>query len=125
MSAMRVPAKSPYRFDSHPAVQLSLEIEPHDEPGRGPAPVGGRSRRKGAHNNGSSIEPILSMRDVVRVTGKHRATIYRWIDKGEFPAKTVPRHRPIGWLRSDIERWQRGLSGLARPCAGSADVREL
>jgi prophage regulatory protein len=49
------------------------------------------------------IDQLLSTRDVVRITGKHRCTIYRWIRAGTFPAKRAGGGR--GWLRSDVERW--------------------
>jgi predicted DNA-binding transcriptional regulator AlpA len=53
-------------------------------------------------------EPILWMRDVVELTGKHRCTIHRWIHDGEFPKKDAPKDRPRGWLRSTYEKWLRG-----------------
>ena len=48
------------------------------------------------------IDQLLSTRDVVRITGKHRY-IYRWIRAGSLPAMRVGGGR--GWLRSDVERW--------------------
>jgi len=51
------------------------------------------------------LDEILWMRDVVQLTGKHRCTIHRWMNRGLFPSKNAPRGRPTGWLRSTIERW--------------------
>src|SRR5262245_50898165 len=50
-------------------------------------------------------ESILWMRDVVKIARVHRCTIFRWIQMGRFPAKDAPRARPVGWLRSTIQRW--------------------
>jgi predicted DNA-binding transcriptional regulator AlpA len=54
------------------------------------------------------MDPIVYMNDVVRIVGRHRSTILRWIERKRFPAKSVPRDHPSGWLRSEIESWQRG-----------------
>jgi len=81
------------------------------------------------------IDPVVYMRDVVRIVGRHRSTILRWIDRNSFPPKSVPRARPNGWLRSEIESWQRGgVSGVVGPsqvsgdhsggCSGSARSQE-
>ena len=51
------------------------------------------------------------MADIVQIVRRHRSTILRWIARKEFPAKSVPRGRPTGWLRSDIDRWKRGIVG--------------
>ena len=49
---------------------------------------------------------VLYNSDVVRITGKHRVTIYRWVRAKLFPPKRVfcgP--RAIGWLLTDVESW--------------------
>jgi predicted DNA-binding transcriptional regulator AlpA len=46
------------------------------------------------------IDQILPTREVAKIAGRHRCTLYRWMKDGEFPQ----RHRS-GWRRSDIERW--------------------
>jgi predicted DNA-binding transcriptional regulator AlpA len=66
-----------------------------------------RSRHK--HERDLGIDPVVYMRDVVRIVGRHRSTILRWIDRKSFPPKSVPRDHPSGWLRSEIESWQRGI----------------
>ena len=49
---------------------------------------------------------LLKMKDVVRETTLHRATIYRLERKGEFP----PRHRitgaRVGWWESQVEAFK-------------------
>jgi predicted DNA-binding transcriptional regulator AlpA len=52
------------------------------------------------------IDQVLNTRDVERITGRHRCTLYRWVLAGTFPAKRAGRGR--GWLRSDVERWLNG-----------------
>jgi|SRR5579863_4108032 len=56
------------------------------------------------------IDQVLSTRDIERITGRHRCTVYRWVCAGTFPPKRAGGGR--GWLRSDVERW---LSGPGIP----------
>ena len=52
------------------------------------------------------IDQVLGTRDVERITGRHRCTIYRWVCAGTFPSKRAGGGK--GWLRSDVERWLNG-----------------
>jgi predicted DNA-binding transcriptional regulator AlpA len=52
------------------------------------------------------IDQVLSTRDIERITGRHRCTVYRWVCAGTFPPKRAGGGR--GWLRSDVERWLNG-----------------
>lgn len=52
------------------------------------------------------IDQLLHTEDVVRITGRHRCTIYRWVQAGAFPPKHGGGGR--GWLRSDVELWLNG-----------------
>jgi prophage regulatory protein len=54
------------------------------------------------------IDQVLSTRDIVKITGRHRITIYRWIRAGIFPKKHEAHGHKVGWLRSDVEQWLRG-----------------
>ncbi len=56
-----------------------------------------------SQNGRPGIDQLLSTRDVMRITGKQRCTVYRWIRTGTFPPKRAGGGR--GWLRSDVERW--------------------
>jgi predicted DNA-binding transcriptional regulator AlpA len=98
------------------AVQLSLGIESIGLPME---PASERPVKKARHAGGRGreldLDPVLAMRDVVRVTGKHRATIHRWMNQGLFPKKSVPRERPVGWLRSEIARWLSGENAVDPP----------
>src|ERR1700680_405412 len=52
------------------------------------------------------IDQMLSAREVERITGRHRCTIYRWVWAGTFSQQRAGGGR--GWLRSDVERWLNG-----------------
>jgi predicted DNA-binding transcriptional regulator AlpA len=54
----------------------------------------------------AGIDQVLSTRDIERITGRHRCTVYRWVRAGTFPPKRAGGGR--GWLRSDVERWLNG-----------------
>ena len=100
---------------------MCLDIEnPPGAPPMGPHPPVPHRRRREASNR--EPEPILYMRDVVAICRKHRSTIYRWIDRNWFPPPNVPAERPIGWLRSTLEEWQR--SGRTSPKGFLSESRE-
>lgn len=48
---------------------------------------------------------ILKMRDVTRLTTLHRATIYRLIERDEFPKQIRIGRRRVGWRESDVSDW--------------------
>jgi prophage regulatory protein len=51
-------------------------------------------------------ESLLRLTDVQSVVGGvSRATIYRWVDNGKFPAPLKPSGGVNLWKRSDIDRW--------------------
>ena len=54
----------------------------------------------------AGIDQVLSTRDIERITGRHRCTVYRWVCAGTFPPKRAGGGR--GWLRSEVERWLNG-----------------
>lgn len=96
--------------DSAQAAQLSLEIGPPTAP-----PRAGRSERRApvgkSQERDLALDQIVAMRDVIKITGKHRCTIHRWMLAGIFPRKAIQSGRTIGWRRSDIERWLEGDEG--------------
>jgi predicted DNA-binding transcriptional regulator AlpA len=98
-------------------VQLALAIGPARVEAVEQKP---RSKRSKPQCRSVDVEPILWMRDVVELTGKHRCTIHRWIHEGEFPKKDAPKERPRGWLRSTYEQWLRGEHGQQRANSGYA-----
>jgi predicted DNA-binding transcriptional regulator AlpA len=67
------------------------------------------------------IDQVLSTRDIERITGRHRCTIYRWVRAGTFPEKRAGGGR--GWLRSDIEHWLQGGGPDAYPLKAARLVK--
>ena len=48
---------------------------------------------------------IVRLREVMRITGLARSTIYQKIADGEFPKQIKLGERSVGWLASEIGRW--------------------
>jgi prophage regulatory protein len=51
------------------------------------------------------MNAILRRKDVERITGLPRSTLYHKIDKGEFPKPIPLSARAVGWLESEINAW--------------------
>lgn len=86
-----------------PQLELTLVLPP-------PKPFSPRGRKQPTEREPrpppANVDQMLTMRDVLAITRRHRATIYRWISAGLFPAPREYKGHQIGWARSDIERWQ-------------------
>lgn len=50
-------------------------------------------------------EDLLTISDIVARTKKHRATIYRWIDRGIFPAGRQMGDGSRLWTRREYRDW--------------------
>jgi len=48
---------------------------------------------------------IIRMREVLRMVGLSRATIYKRIKQGTFPAAVPLGDVAVGWLRAEVEQW--------------------
>ncbi len=48
---------------------------------------------------------ILRINEVAKHVGLHRSTVYRLIDRKEFPAPIRLGPNAVGWLREEIEEW--------------------
>lgn len=48
---------------------------------------------------------VLRLRDVIKMTGLSRSTLYKLIIKGQFPKQIHLTPRTSGWLSSEIEEW--------------------
>lgn len=48
---------------------------------------------------------IMRIKDVVKRTGLHRATIGRLVDRGHFPQKLTLSPGCVGFYESDVEDW--------------------
>jgi prophage regulatory protein len=58
---------------------------------------------------------FLRINDVIATVGLSRATIYRLIDAGDFPASTSLTIRCVGWWDREVSDWL-----IARRSRGSA-----
>jgi prophage regulatory protein len=85
--------------------QLSLQIDEITAPRLAPARKIETLLTPLAEPTSSPLDQILSTREIVKLTGRHRVTIYRWIRAGIFPKKHEAQGHKVGWLRSDVERW--------------------
>lgn len=71
-----------------------------------------------------SVDQILRMPDLRRLTGLSKTTIYRMIAEGEFPRPVQLRRQSVGWRASAIQRWSEGLQEVPLgdvPWAGHAE----
>ena len=48
---------------------------------------------------------ILRLKDVRKVIGLHKSTIYRLIDAKKFPKPIRLGPNAVGWLREEIDEW--------------------
>ncbi|MGP4930430.1 AlpA family transcriptional regulator [uncultured Pseudoalteromonas sp.] len=55
------------------------------------------------------IDRILKQREVVKITGMSRPTIWRKEKLGLFPARRDLGARSVGWLESEIKAWMESL----------------
>lgn len=52
-----------------------------------------------------SKDSLVRLPEVRRRTGLSTATIYRKMEKGEFPAKIVLSKNIVAWYESDLNAW--------------------
>ena len=62
---------------------------------------------------------LLRIPEVIQRTGLSRSTIYRMVDRGEFPRPVPLTSRTVAWSSSEIDRWIQ--ERLAGPRAGGND----
>ena len=48
---------------------------------------------------------MLKLREVQKITGLSRSSIYAYIDKGIFPAQVKLGERCVAWVDSEVEEW--------------------
>jgi prophage regulatory protein len=48
---------------------------------------------------------ILRLNDLRKLLNLHKSTIYRLIEKKEFPAPIQLGPNSVGWLREEIDEW--------------------
>jgi predicted DNA-binding transcriptional regulator AlpA len=86
--------------------QFQLPLTAHNDRTPRPAAPKRENHERSLPERITGIDQVLSTRDIERITGRHRCTIWRWVLAGTFPPKRAGGGR--GWLRSDVERWLRG-----------------
>jgi prophage regulatory protein len=55
-----------------------------------------------------AIRPMLSMKQVLALVPFSRATLYREMEAGRFPAAREIAPRRIAWFADDVKAWQAG-----------------
>ncbi len=63
---------------------------------------------------------MLKLREVQKITGLSRSSIYAYIDKGIFPAQVKLGERCVAWVDSEVEEWVLSKV-LARDAANSSN----
>jgi prophage regulatory protein len=48
---------------------------------------------------------IIRLRDVIKITGLSRSTIYLLLQRGGFPQQIKLSVRAVGWKEDDIYQW--------------------
>jgi predicted DNA-binding transcriptional regulator AlpA len=86
--------------------QFQLPLAARSDRTPGPAPSKRENYARSLPERIAGIDQVLSTRDIERIIGRHRCTIWRWVLAGTFPPKRAGGGR--GWLRSDVERWLQG-----------------
>ena len=52
-----------------------------------------------------SMDGMLRRKEVLRVTGLSRSTLYAMISAGEFPTAVRLGRRAVGWREKDVAAW--------------------
>ncbi|MCT7943144.1 helix-turn-helix transcriptional regulator [Shewanella holmiensis] len=48
---------------------------------------------------------VLRLKEVMRLTGLARSTVYDYIAKKQFPKPIILGQRAVGWLEHEIQDW--------------------
>jgi prophage regulatory protein len=48
---------------------------------------------------------LLRLPEVIKTTGLGRASIYKYMTRGEFPRSVVIARRAVAWKSTDIAQW--------------------
>jgi predicted DNA-binding transcriptional regulator AlpA len=86
--------------------QFQLPLTARNDRTQRPAPPKREDHVRSLPDRITGIDQVLGTRDIERIIGRHRCTIWRWVLAGTFPPKRAGGGR--GWLRSDVEHWLQG-----------------
>ncbi|PYG56643.1 AlpA family phage regulatory protein [Rhizobium sp. UGM030330-04] len=53
-----------------------------------------------------SLDSYLSLKEVTDMVKVGSSTLYRWMDKGDFPRPRQLGERCVRWTVADIKEWQ-------------------
>jgi len=53
-----------------------------------------------------SLDAYLSLKEVTDMVKVGSSTLYRWMDKGDFPRPRQLGERCVRWTVADIKKWQ-------------------
>ena len=67
---------------------------------------------------------IIRCPDVLRLVGLSKATLYRLVRKGEFPAPVKLASRAVGWKLTDVRAWVASRESTFAE-VGRAQIRHL
>jgi prophage regulatory protein len=48
---------------------------------------------------------LLSLKEVMEMTGQARSSIYYWMSIGHFPKPKKVGLRSVAWIREDVQKW--------------------
>ncbi|WP_037006439.1 helix-turn-helix transcriptional regulator [Pseudomonas asplenii] len=60
--------------------------------------------------NTESIDRLLRLPDVLRITGMGRNTVYTRIKEGTFPKQVKIGPKSVAWRQSEIHEWMASLT---------------
>ena len=60
-----------------------------------------------------SVDPYLTLPEILEITKVNSSTIYRWIKKGLFPTGTKLGVNCVRWRQSAVVAWQDSLEKKA------------
>lgn len=63
-------------------------------------------------------EEILRLREVLRITGLGRSSLYAKVARSEFPPPIKLGERAAGWLASEVSNWIQARIDASRKAAG-------
>jgi prophage regulatory protein len=56
-------------------------------------------------HNTTAGPALLRMAEVTRTVGLSRATIYRLMERGQFPRAVTLTGSAVAWVRAEVEAW--------------------
>lgn len=75
-----------------------------------------KSMSRESERNNKSLRRFYTMGEVEAITSLSRATIYRKMAMGTFPASVLISEGRVGWERGAVEEWcQQRLAALPEP----------